>query len=122
MAQNGFESAIEQLKTVAKVDKKLTIDVRKKAAKYFADQLRPVLAKSNISKKHMADGLDVKVDGDDVIVYFKDHAWYWYLNEHGHRKRNGRGRVRGTQAIRNTASSERSKLEQMMVKDIIDSI
>lgn len=116
--QNGFEDAIKNLKTVVNVNKQTTISVMKEAAEYFADQLRPLLQRSSLSKKHMADGLVVVVKKDVVQVIFEDYAWYWYLKEHGHKKSSGRGRVPGTHIIRNTIDRESAQLQQMILSKL----
>lgn len=119
MASNGFEKAVQQLKTLVNINQKTTIEARKKAADYFVKVLRPQLLRSSIDKKHMADALTVVIEGDKVMVIFEDYGWYWYLKEHGHKKSNGKGRVRGTQTIRRTIDVEKSKLEKMMKEDIL---
>lgn len=119
---NGFEDALKQLKTVANVNKAVTVSARKNAAEYFASVLRPLLAKSSIDKKHMEAELQVVIEKDRVLLIFGEDAWYWYLVEHGHKKRNGRGRVPGKNIIKKTADAEKEKLEKMMADEVIKNI
>lgn len=113
--QNGFEDALKNLKTVVNVNQKVTLAVMTEAAEYFAEQLRKEFTRSDINKKHAADEIKVVVSKDVVQVVFADGGWYWYLDEHGHKKRNGRGRVRGNQTVRKTMEKESKKLEQMIL-------
>lgn len=119
---NGFSDALKQLKTVAAVNERTTIETRKKAAEYFVEQLRPLLRRSASNKKHMADDLQVIVSGDVVQVIFGEDGWYWFLVEHGHKKRSGRGRVPGTHTIKNTTDREGQKLAEMMRDDILNKL
>ncbi|MGI6154436.1 MAG: hypothetical protein ACOYEB_00610 [Enterococcus lemanii] len=116
--QNGFEDALKNLKTVVNVNQKVTLDIMTEAAEYFAEQLRNEFTRSKINKKHAADAIEVIVSKDVVQVVFGDDGWYWYLDEHGHKKRNGRGRVRGNQVVRKTMEKESKKLEQMILNKL----
>lgn len=117
---NGFADMLKQMKTLLNVDKKVTLSVLEEAANYFADKLRPRIPKSNRNKKHLADMLKVVVKHDMVQVTFEDEGWYWHLAEHGHKKRGGRGRVKGRHFVRNTWAAENEKVEEIMLSRIID--
>ena len=112
---NGFEEALMKMKTVVNVNEKVTLNIMKEAAEYFANQLRKEFTRSNQNKEHAADAVKVVVTKDVIQVVFGDDGWYWYLDEHGHKKRNGRGRVRGNQTVRRTMNQESKKLEQMIL-------
>lgn len=116
--KDGFSDAVLNLKTVVNANEKVTIDAMKEAADYFVAKLSPMLIRSDLNKKHMADGLKVVVKKDVVQVIFEDYAWYWYLKEHGHKKANGRGRVPGTHIIRNTTENESNRLQQMILSKL----
>lgn len=116
--QNGFEDALKNLKIVVNVNQKVTLDIMTKAAEYFAEQLRKEFTRSDINKKHAADDIKVVVSKNAAQVVFGDDGWYWYLDEHGHKKRNGRGRVRGNQVVRKTMEKESKKLEQMILEKL----
>lgn len=62
----------------------------------------------------------VVVKDDRVSVEFKDEAWYWYLVEHGHKKANGKGRVKGKHFVQNTFDAEGDKIADIMAQKIID--
>ncbi|OAK72687.1 HK97-gp10 family putative phage morphogenesis protein [Lederbergia galactosidilytica] len=116
---NGFADMLKEMKTLLKVDEKVTLDVLEEAAEYFAKQLKPRIPKTARNKKHLIDTLKVVVKGDEVQVIFDDESWYWHLAEHGHRKRGGRGRVRGAHFVQNTWDAENEKLANMMADKII---
>lgn len=118
--KNGFSDALNQINTLLKVNQTVQKDALEEAANYFVDQLKPALRKSNLSKKHQVESLKIKFEGDKFVVYFEKDAWYWFLDENGHRKRGGKGRVQGTHAIRNTFDKNSEKLGEIMTKKIID--
>ena len=117
--KNGFESAMAQLKTVAKINEKVALGTLEEAAEYFVSVLKPQLKQSNISKEHMVDALQVKIEKGKVLVYFDEFGWYWYLVEHGHAKSNGKGRVKGKFTIKKVVDEEKKKLEKMMKESIL---
>jgi|SRR5690625_69144 len=117
---NGFADALKQMKTLLKVDEKVTLSVLEEAANYFVEKLKPHIPKSKRNKKHLADMLKVVVKNDMVQVVFEDEGWYWHLVEHGHKKRAGRGRVKGRHFVRNTWNAEEKKIEEIMLNKIID--
>ena len=117
--KNGFESAMAQLKTVAKINEKVALGTLEEAAEYFVSVLKPQLKKSNVSKEHMVDALQVKIEKGKVIAYFDEFGWYWYLVEHGHAKANGKGRVKGKFTIKKVVDEEKKQLEKMMKQSIL---
>lgn len=117
---NGFAEALEEINTLLKVDKKVELNVLDEAAKYFVQKLKPQINSSDRNKKHLRDSLKVVVKGDLVTVEFEDAAWYWYLVEHGHKKSNGKGRVKGQHFVRNTFDSEGDKIAEIMANKIIN--
>lgn len=116
---NGFEDQLKQMKTLLDVNEKATINVLEDAANYFAEKLKPKIPISNKRGKHMRDTLKVIVEDDVVKVVFGTEAWYWHLVEHGHKKRAGRGRVKGRHFVRNTWDAEANKIEEIMLDKII---
>lgn len=118
---NGFAEALEDINTLLRVNKKVEIDVLDEAATYFASKLRPKIKASTKNKKtHLRDSLTVVIKNDRVSVEFKDEAWYWYLVEHGHKKANGKGRVKGKHFVQNTFDAEGDKIADIMAQKIID--
>ena len=115
---NGFEDALKQMKTIVDVNETVAMDALEEAAQYFVEKLRPELARSAINKKHMADGLQIKIEKEKIVVYFEEHAFYWHMVDKGHRKANSRGRVKGTHTIRNTLTRESEKIEKIMLQKI----
>lgn len=117
---NGFADALKQIKTLMDVDQKVTLSVLEEAAEYFAEKLRPRIPKTKRNKKHLSDALKVVVKKDMVQVAFEDWAFYWHLVEHGHKKRGGRGRVKGRHFVQNTWNAESEKISEIMTQKIID--
>lgn len=115
---NGFADALKQMKTLLNVDQKVTLSVLEEAAEYFAKQLKPKIPVGYT--KRLRDNLKVVVKNDIVQVIFEDVGWYWHLVEHGHRKRAGRGRVKGQHFVRNTWNAESKKIEEIMLNKIIE--
>ncbi|MED2022432.1 HK97 gp10 family phage protein, partial [Bacillus thuringiensis] len=100
---NGFAEALEDINTLLRVNKKVSLDVLDEAAKYFAAELKKRIKMSDKNKRvHLKNSLKVVVKNDRVSVEFEDAAWYWYLAEHGHKKANGKGRVKGLHFSQNT--------------------
>lgn len=114
---NGFADALKQMKTLLNVNEKVTLSVLEEAADYFANKLRTRIPVGHTKK--LRDGLKVVVKGDKVQVVFEGNAWYWHLAEHGHKKRNGRGRVKGQHFVRNTWDAENQRIEEIMQDKII---
>ncbi|PFK06991.1 HK97 gp10 family phage protein [Bacillus cereus] len=116
---NGFAEALEDINTLLRVNKKVELNVLDEAAKYFASKLKPKIKSSNKNKRtHLRDSLKVVVKDDRVSVEFKDEAWY--LVEHGHKKANGKGRVKGKHFVQNTFDAEGDKIADIMAQKIID--
>ncbi|UAL46809.1 HK97 gp10 family phage protein [Sutcliffiella horikoshii] len=116
---NGFEEAIREINTLLKVNKTVEKNVLEEAAEYFVEKLRPRIKKSNLNKKHLRDSLKVVVKNDRVSVEFEDGAFYWHMVEHGHKKANGRGRVKGQHFVQNTFDAEGDKIADIMANKII---
>jgi HK97 gp10 family phage protein len=117
---NGFAEALEEINTLLKVDKKVELNVLDEAANYFVQKLKPNIKSSDKNKKHLRDSLKVVVKDDRVSVEFEDDAWYWYLVEHGHKKANGKGKVKGQHFVQNTFDMEGDKIAEIMANEIIN--
>ncbi|MGE7881692.1 HK97-gp10 family putative phage morphogenesis protein [Bacillus sp. NPDC094077] len=118
---NGFAEALVDINTLLRVDKQVSLDVLDEAAKYFASKLKPKIKASNKNKRtHLRESLKVVIKNDRVSVEFEDKAWYWYLVEHGHKKANGKGRVKGKHFVQNTFDAEGDKIADIMAQKIID--
>ncbi|MEI4617999.1 HK97 gp10 family phage protein [Bacillus cereus] len=118
---NGFAEALEDIHTLLRVNTKVSLDVLEEAAKYFAAELKKRMKMSDKNKRvHLKNSLKVVVKNDHVSVEFEDAAWYWYLAEHGHKKANGKGRVKGLHFSQNTFDAEGNKIADMMTQKIID--
>ncbi|PHA82762.1 HK97 gp10 family phage protein [Bacillus pseudomycoides] len=118
---NGFADALEDINTLLRVNKQVGMDVLEEAAKYFAAELKKRIKLSNKNKRtHLKNSLKVVVKGDYVSVEFEDKAWYWYLAEHGHKKANGKGRVKGLHFAQNTFDAEGDKIADILAQRIID--
>lgn len=113
---NGFADALKQMKTLLKINEKVTLDVLEDAAEYFAQRLRPRIP---VHRSNLKDNLKVVVKNDMVQVVFEGNTWYWHLVEHGHKKPYGRGRVKGRHFVRNTWDAESKRIEQIMTDKII---
>ncbi|MED0902499.1 hypothetical protein COI73_29785 [Bacillus cereus] len=118
---NGFADALEDINTLLRVNKQVEMDVLEDAAKYFAAKLKANIKLSNKNKRtHLKNSLKVVIKNDRVSVEFEDRAWYWYLAEHGHKKANGRGRVKGLHFSQNTFDAEGDKVADILAEKIID--
>ncbi|HDR4886238.1 TPA: HK97 gp10 family phage protein [Bacillus cereus] len=118
---NGFAEVLEDNNTLLRVNKKVSLDVLDEAAKYFAAELKKRIKMSDKNKRvHLKNSLKVVVKDDRVSVEFEDAAWYWYLVEHGHKKANGKGRVKGKHFVQHTFDAEGDKIADMMAQKIID--
>ncbi|EEM01786.1 hypothetical protein bmyco0002_59060 [Bacillus pseudomycoides] len=112
---------MEDINTLLRVNKQVGMDVLEEAAKYFAAELKKRIKLSNKNKRtHLKNSLKVVVKGDHVSVEFEDKAWYWYLAEHGHKKANGKGRVKGLHFAQNTFDAEGDKIADILAQRIID--
>ncbi|HFU7087212.1 TPA: HK97 gp10 family phage protein [Bacillus cereus] len=118
---NGFAEALEDINTLLRVDKQVSLDVLDEAARYFSSKLKPRIKMSDKNKRtHLKNSLKVVVKNDRVSVEFEDAAWYWYLVEHGHKKANGKGRVKGKHFVQNTFDAEGDKIADIMAQKILD--
>ena len=113
---NGFADALKQMKTLLKVDQKVTLDVLEEAANYFAKRLKPRIP---VDTGHLRDNLKVVVKKDMVQVKFEGNTFYWHLVEHGHKKPFGRGRIKGRHFVRNTWDAESNKIESILTDTIL---
>lgn len=119
--RNGFADAINQLNTLMDVGQQVQIAALKEAAEYFVAKLRPRINLSDINKQtHLRDSLKVVVKNDRVSVVFEGKAWYWYLAEHGHKKAGGKGRVKGLHFVKNTIDAEKTEIEKIMLRLIVE--
>lgn len=120
-SNNGFAEALEDINTLLRVNKTVSLDVLEEAAQYFAAELKKRMKMSDKNKRvHLKNSLKVVVKNDHVSVEFEDAAWYWYLAEHGHKKANGKGRVKGLHFSRNTFDAEGDNIADRMAQKIID--
>ncbi|MHB0798277.1 HK97 gp10 family phage protein [Bacillus thuringiensis] len=118
---NGFAEALADIHTLLRGNTKVSLDVLEEAAKYFAAELKKRMKMSDKNKQvHLKNSLKVVVKNDHVSVEFEDAAWYWYLAEHGHKKANGKGRVKGLHFSQNTFDAEGDKIADIMAQKIID--
>ena len=117
---NGFADALQRINTAINVNQQVSITALKKAAEYFAEQLRPKIPKSDKNGHHLRDSLKIVVKGDRVQVIFENEGWYWHLVEHGHKRANGRGRVKGKHFVRNTLEAENNRISEIMLEEIMN--
>jgi HK97 gp10 family phage protein len=117
---NGFADALRDINTLLKIDRDVEIDVLEEAANYFVDKLQLKIKVSNKEKKHLRDSLKVVVKDDMVSVQFEKDTFYWYMVEHGHKKANGKGKVKGQHFIQNTFDAESGKIADIMSQRILD--
>jgi HK97 gp10 family phage protein len=116
---NGFAEALKEINTLINVNKKVDLVVLEQAAEYFVKKLRPRIPKSSKRGKHLRDALKVVVHDDHVSVEFEDSAFYWHLVEHGHKKANGRGKIKGRHFVQNTFDAEGDKIADIMANEIV---
>lgn len=119
MNNNGFADALREINTLLNVNKKVELDVLEEAANYFVEKLRPRIPKSAKNKTHLRDTLKVIVQKDMVQIMFDDNSFYWHLVEHGHKKANGKGKVKGRHFVQNTFDAEGDKIADIMANKII---
>jgi HK97 gp10 family phage protein len=116
---NGFADALKEINTLLKVNKTVELDVLEEAAEYFVRKLRPRIPKSDLRGNHLRDALKVVVHSDHVSVEFEDWAFYWHLAEHGHKKANGKGKIKGRHFVQNTFDAEGNKVAEIMANEIV---
>ncbi|MDZ5606358.1 HK97 gp10 family phage protein [Bacillus pseudomycoides] len=118
---NGFADALEDINTLLRVNKQVEMQFLEEAANYFISKLRPKIRMSNKNKRtHLKNSLKVVVKNDRVSVEFEDDAWYWYLYENGHKKSNGKGRVKGKHFVQNTFDAEGDKIAEILAQKIVN--
>jgi hypothetical protein len=117
---NGFADALRDINTLLKIDRDVELNVLEEAAKYFVEKLEGVIKTSNKNKKHLRDSLKVVVKENMVSVQFEKEAFYWYMVEHGHKKANGKGKVKGQHFIQNTFDAEAEIIMDIMSQRILD--
>jgi HK97 gp10 family phage protein len=116
---NGFADALKEINTLIKVNKRVELDILEEAAEYFVKKLRPRIPKSPQSGKHLRDALKVVVYDDHVSVVFENWAFYWHLVEHGHKKANGQGKIKGRHFVQNTFDADGDKIADIMANEIV---
>jgi len=117
---NGFADALKEINTLLKVNKDVGKDVLEEAAEYFVKKLKPRIKRSERNtNNHLQDRLKVVVKNEMVSVEFEDDAFYWYMVEHGHKKANGKGKVKGQHFVRHTFDAESDKVADIMTNKII---
>lgn len=138
---NGFADGLERINKLLSVGDKVAVPALVNAAETFAEGVRSRINSSDINKQtHLKNELKVDVQGDKVVVYFTEEAWYWYLVEHGHlvaephkrlkRKRNkqrtrikrgGKGtqRVKGQHFVQNTVDADLEEIKRIMVENVL---
>jgi hypothetical protein len=118
---NGFVEALEDIHTLLRVNQQVEMDVLEKAATYFVRKLKPRIKVSDRQKRtHLRDSLKVVVKSDHISVEFEETAWYWYLAEHGHKKVNGKGKVKGLHFVQHTFDAEGDTIADRMAQKILD--
>lgn len=116
---NGFADALAQTKQLMNLNQQVSKDALKDAAEYFAEKMASRINKSDMNKmNHLKDQLTVVVDGNGVKVVFKKEGWYWHFVNNGHKKRGGKGRVRGQHFLQNTVDAEMQNVERMILEKI----
>lgn len=112
---NGFKDMSDHLGNLAKVDPvRLSLESLQEAASFYVSKLIPVIPKSLLKKKHMADQVKVEVEDDRVIVAFDGAAFYWRFAENGTKNQRGQHFASGT------FEQNKTEIEDLMVKKIID--
>lgn len=117
---NGFADALNDINTLLRAGETISITALEQAANYFVSKLEANIKASNKNKKHLRDSLKVVVKGDYVSVQFESDMFYWYMVEHGHKKANGKGKVKGQHFIQNTFDAESERILDIMMQRIFD--
>ncbi|MFC6117336.1 MULTISPECIES: HK97-gp10 family putative phage morphogenesis protein [Macrococcoides] len=112
--ENGFESQVDQINKLLDVNKTVTLEVRKKAAEYFISKLKPNIPVSKRNAKHMNAALDVRIEGDEVKVYFEDYAFYWRFVDKGTSKQ------RAQNFVTRTLTAEEQRIKDIMINEIVE--
>lgn len=112
---NGFQDMADYLGTLAQVDStKLSLESLQDAANFYVSKLIPVVPKSLLKKKHMADQLKVEVEDDRVIVAFDGAAFYWRFAENGTKNQKAQHFASGA------FEQNKTEIENLMTKKIIE--
>ena len=117
--RNGFADALDQLNTLMNIDKEVELDALEEAADFFAAKLRAAVPLGP-GVVHLKNEIKVIIKKDMAQVVFGDKAWYWHLVDKGHRKRGGRGRVKGHHFVRKTFDQYGDKVADIMATKIIE--
>lgn len=117
---NGFADALKDINTLLDVNKDVAIDVLEEAANYFVSKLEANIKVSDKDKIHLRESLKVVVKDDMVSVQFESDAFYWYMVEHGHKKKGGKGKVKGQHFVRNTIDAENENISNILLGRILD--
>ncbi|MGE7365707.1 HK97-gp10 family putative phage morphogenesis protein [Desemzia incerta] len=116
--KNGFADALNQINTLLNVNQSVQLDALEEAADYFAKQLKGNI-KDGPGNQHISDKIEIVVEKGQVSVKFGKDGWYWFLANNGHKKSNGKGRVKGQHFVENTMTKEESKIAEIMTSKII---
>lgn len=116
--RNGFAEALNQINTIANINQTVELKVLEEAAAFFANKLKDAIPKG-IGTTHLKDQIEVVVLKDMVQVTFAKKAWYWHLADKGHKKSNGRGRVKGLHFTRNTIDAYGQTVADIMAEKIV---
>lgn len=116
--RNGFADALKQINTLMKVDQEVQLDALEEAAEYFSKKMKDNI-KDGPGEQHISNKIKVVVEKGQVQVAFEKEAWYWFLANNGHKKRGGRGRVKGQHFVENTMTKEEKKISDIMTQKII---
>lgn len=112
---NGFKDMSDYLGNLAKVDPvKLSLESLEDAANFYTQKLVPMVPKSLLKKKHMADHVKVEVLDDRVTVSFEGTAFYWRFVE------NGTVNQKGQHFASGTFEQNKTEIEDLMTKKIIE--
>lgn len=112
---NGFKDMADYMGNLARVDPvQLSLESLEDAANFYMSKLIPMIPKSLLKKKHMADQVKVEVEDDRVIVAFDGTAFYWRFAE------NGTVNQRGQHFASGTFEQNKTEIENLMTKKIID--
>ncbi len=117
--RNGFADALNRLNTLMDVGQEVDLDVLEEAANFYASKLKPLIPKGD-GNQHLQDELKVVIKNGHVQLIFSDKAWYWHLVNHGHKKRGGKGRVKGHHFVRKALNQHGPKTAELMQKKIIE--
>ncbi|EAC7998116.1 hypothetical protein HU17_00080 [Listeria monocytogenes] len=110
---NGFADAAKKLDRLSKINNHTILLTLEEAAIYFANVLRPNIPRANRNSKHLNTLINVKIEDNQVIVYFESDGFYWRFVEHGSVHQ------RAQNFIKSTYMSNRDKIEKIMTNKIL---